>query len=96
MLLLLVKTGGPEAGHWKKDLITWMALPQAVGLLCTEPVEDWATQALHSSAEPDCPAKLMECDSPDRPLSTWGPLKGLGRLQEKQHALGMHWVAIGL
>ena len=25
---------------------------QAVGLLCTEPVEEWATQALHLSAEP--------------------------------------------
>ena len=24
MLLLLVKFGSPEAGHWKKDLITWM------------------------------------------------------------------------
>ena len=24
LLLLVVKFGGPEAGHWKKDLITWM------------------------------------------------------------------------
>ena len=26
---------------------------QAAGLLCTEPVEDWATQAPNRNAEPD-------------------------------------------
>ena len=52
LLLLVVKFGGPEAGHWKKDLITWMEPRRRQGLLCTEPVEEWATQALHLSAEP--------------------------------------------
>ena len=60
----------------------------------------WATQALYSvqslTSQQAAPgAKLREWDSPGQSPSTWGPLKGLGGLEEKQHALGDalggHW-----
>ena len=89
------------------DEQTWPCVPASsrfvavsLPLLRTEPVEEWATQALFSvqsqTSQQAAPgAKLREWDSPGQSPSTWGPLKGLGGLEEKQHALrdalGGHW-----